>query len=134
MSALRPTAGRPRQPGHDLVRGSVRFSSEIIAWVAVAWALWPHSILLAILAVAVLIAFPAIFSTPGDRPGGDGPVAVPGIVTILHLVVQLAAAVVASWLVWPWWIAIAVTALCLAVIATEQPRWRALTRPRRPQR
>jgi len=34
----------------------------------------------------------------------------------------------AAWAIWPWWIAGPVTALCLVVIVTEQPRWRALTR------
>nr|WP_200933654.1 hypothetical protein [Arthrobacter sp. Leaf141] len=31
---------------------------------------------------------------------------------------------------WPSWIAVSVTALCLVVVVTEQPRWRALTKRR----
>lgn len=90
-------------------------------------ALRPHSILLAIAAVVALVGLPAVFTTPGDRPGGDGPVAVPGAVTILFVLLDLMAATVAAWAICPGWLAGAVTALCVVVIATEQPRWRALT-------
>jgi hypothetical protein len=112
----------------------VRFLAELIAWVATPWALWAFSIPLAILAVVVLIVPPAIFGTPGDRPGGNPPVAAPGIVTILFLVMNLAAATLAAWTIWPWWIALAVTVLCLAVPFTERARWRFLltARPTRP--
>ncbi len=115
------------KPGHDLLSGGLRFLTEIIAWVGAPWALWSHSIPLAVLSVVLLIGLPAVFSTPGDRPGGDGPVAVPGIVTILLLVLQLVVATAAAWVLWPSWIAAVVTVLCLAVVGTEQPRWRALT-------
>ncbi|GAB3285778.1 hypothetical protein [Kineosporia babensis] len=116
------------KPGHDYLSGGLRFLTELIAWVATPWALWSHSKVLAIGSVVLLIALPAIFSTPGDRPGGDGPVAVAGIVTIGLLVVQLVAATVATWVLAPTWLAVIVTVLCLLVVVTEQPRWRALTR------
>ena len=122
---LPPTTRRP--PGHDLVRGGLRALAELIAWVAAPLALWPHSIPLAIAAFLLLIGPPAIFTTPGDRPGGDGPVPAPGIVTILLVLAHLVAATVAAWALWPWWIAIAVTALCALTICTEQPRWQSLT-------
>ena len=129
MTDTNPARSPTRKPpGHDFVRGSFRFAAELIAMVATAWALWPVSIPLAIAAVLVLIGLPAIFSTPGDRPGGGGPVAVPGAVTILFVLIDLAAAIVAAWLVWPWWLAIAVTALCVVVIGTEQTRWKSLMR------
>lgn len=51
-------------------------------------------------------------------------------ITILILLVQLGAATVGAWVAWPWWAAVLVTALCLAVVVTEQPRWRSLTRDR----
>lgn len=116
------------KPGHDKVRGGLRFATELIAWVGAPWALWSHSILLAILADVLLIGLPAVFSTPGDRPGGDSPVAVPGIVTILLLVLQLVAAIASAWALWPTWIAVVVTLLCLVVPVSEQPRWRSLLR------
>jgi hypothetical protein len=117
-------------PGHTLLPGSLRFASEIVAWVATPWALWSWSIPLAILSVVVLIGLPAVFGTPGDRPGGRSPVAVPGIVTILLVLLQLVAATASAWIAWPAWVAVLVTLLCLAAVVTEQPRWRALLRTR----
>ena len=117
--------GRP--PGHDNLRGGFRVVAELIALTATPWALWHYSIPLAIAAVVVLIGLPAVFSTPGDRPGGDGPVDVSGFVTIGIVLLHLTAATVASWFIWPWWLATAVTALCIVVIGTEQTRWKALT-------
>jgi hypothetical protein len=111
-------------PGHGYASGGLRFLTELIAWVAVPWALWPHSIALAIGALVFLIGLPAVFSTPGDRPGGGTLVSVPGIVTILLVLMQLAAATAAAWALWPWWAAASVTVLCLIVPVTEQPRWR----------
>ena len=114
-------------PGHDPVSGGLRFLAEILAWVAAPWALWSHSVPLAITSVLVLIGLPAVFGTPGDRPGGDAPVAVPGGVTIVLVLIQLVAATAAAWVVWPPVIAAAVTVLCLVVLFTEQPRWRELS-------
>ncbi len=126
MTTTTPRPNRS-QPGHNDARAALRFLTELIAWVAVPWALWPHSIILAIAAVAVLIGLPAIFGTPGDRPGGDAPIAVPGIGTIALVLLQLAAATTAAWAIWPTWAAATVTILCLIVPITEQPRWHRLT-------
>lgn len=104
--------------------------TELIAWVGAPWALWSHSIALAVGAVVLLIGLPALFSTPGDRPGGRTPVSVPGIVTILLVLIQLVAATTAAWVIWPTWAAALVTVLCVIVLVTEQPRWRWLLRPR----
>ncbi|MBO9050864.1 hypothetical protein [Curtobacterium flaccumfaciens] len=121
------TATRPSRPvGHDPLRGGLRFLAELVAWVAVPWALWPHSPVLAIAAVLVLVVPPAVFGTPGDRPGGDPPVTAPGAVTIASVLAHLVGAVAAAWVLWPMAVAIAVTALCVAAVASEQPRWRAL--------
>ena len=113
--------------GHNDARGALRFLTELIAWVAAPWALWPHSPALAIAGVALLIGLPAVFATPGDRPGGGAVVAVPGKVTILLVLLQLIAATVAAWYLWPSWVAAVVTLVCLGVCVTEQPRWRRLT-------
>ena len=121
------TAARPSRPvGHDPLRGGLRFLTELVAWVAVPWALWPHSPVLAIAAVLVLVVPPAVFGTQGDRPGGDPPVATPGAVTIASVLAHLVGAVAAAWVLWPTAVAIVVTALCVAVVVSEQPRWRAL--------
>lgn len=126
MTSLHTHTTRRRPPGHDNLHGGVRFTAELIAMTATPIALWPHSIPLAIGTVMLLIGLPAVFSTPGDRPGGDGPIPVPGIVTILIVLVHLTAATIAAWTIWPWWIAIAVTVLCGIVIGTEQTRWKTL--------
>ncbi|MEU9017403.1 hypothetical protein [Actinomadura sp. NPDC048394] len=110
---------------------ALRFLAEIIAWVAAPWALAPHSIVLAVLADVVLIGLPTVFSTPGDKARVMVPV--PGAVTIGLVLLQLAAAVAASWAAWPVPVAIAVTVLCAAVVVFEQPRWRWLVR-RAPER
>ncbi|WP_333767273.1 hypothetical protein [Streptomyces sp. IBSBF 2435] len=115
-----------QRPGHDYVRGGMRFAGEVAAWVCTPWALWPYSVTLAICAVLLLIGLPAVFSTPGDRPGGDAPVAVPGIVTILLVVLQLVAAAASAWALRATWIAATVTVLCLVVPFAELPRWRVL--------
>ena len=126
------TAARPPRPvGHDPLRGGLRFLAELVAWVGVPWALWPHSPVLAITAVLVLVVPPAVFGTPGDRPGGDPPVAAPGAVTIVSVLAHLVGAVTAAWVLWPTTVAIAVTVLCVAVVVSEQPRWRALVRRER---
>ncbi|WIB34504.1 hypothetical protein [Curtobacterium sp. MCSS17_005] len=98
---------------------------------AIPWALWPHSPVLAIAAVLVLVVPPAVFGTPGDRPGGDPPVAAPGAVTIASVLAHLVGAVAAAWVLWPTAVAIVVTALSVAVVVSEQPRWRALVGRRR---
>jgi hypothetical protein len=103
----------------------LRFSTELIAWVATPWALAPYSIPLAVASVVVLIGLPSVFQTPGDKPRVV--VAVPGVVTILLVLLQLVAAVVASWVAWPVGVAAVVTVLAVACVVTEQPRWRWLS-------
>ncbi|PZE82171.1 hypothetical protein [Curtobacterium sp. MCBD17_032] len=120
--------------GHDPVRGGLRAGAELVAWVVVPWALWPHSIPLAIGAVLLLLVPPAVFSTPGDRPGGDAPIASHGVVTIVSVLAHLVGAVIAAWAIWPSSLAVVVTALCVTVVGTENPRWRSLLTWRRTPR
>lgn len=116
-------SGVTTQTSPDSRLGSgLRFATELVAWVATPWALWPHSVLLAIGSVVVLIGLPTIFQTPGDK--ARVVVAVPGVVTILLVLMQLVAAVVASWIAWPLVVAVVVTVLAVACVVTEQPRWR----------
>lgn len=104
-------------------RASVlRFATELVAWIATPWALWPHSWMLAVLAVLVLIGLPTVFSTPGDKANVIVPV--PGPVTILLVLLQLAAALVSAWWTWPVWAAVLVSLLAAATLVTERPRWR----------
>ena len=105
----------------------LRFTVELIAWTATPWALAPHSVVLAVLSVVVLIGLPTVFATPGDK--SQLLVAVPGAGTIALVVPQLAAAVVSSWPAWPAWpppVAVGVSVLALACAVAELPRWRGL--------
>ncbi|MFD9596397.1 hypothetical protein ACFWA9_27135 [Kitasatospora sp. NPDC059973] len=113
----------------DRVASALRFSTELVAWVATPWALADHSWLLATLSVLALIGLPTFFSTPGDK--ANVVVAVPGWATILLVLLQLAAAVVSSWLAWPAWVAALVTVLAAATLFTERRRWRWLVSARR---
>ncbi|MFC9397480.1 hypothetical protein ACFTWS_30595 [Streptomyces sp. NPDC057027] len=110
-------SGRP----DDRTASALRFATELIAWVATPWALADRSWLLAALSVVVLIGLPTLFSTPGDK--ANVIVAVPGRVTILLVALQLAAAVISSWLAWPVWAAVPATALAAATVVTERRRW-----------
>jgi hypothetical protein len=117
-------ADSPNRPGPASV---LRFLTELIAWIATPWALQRVSWWLAAAAVLLLIGLPSVFGTPGDKPS-DPPVAVPGAVTILLVLLQLVAASVAAWFAWPWWLAVPVTGLAIATVILEQPRWRWLRR------
>ena len=109
-------------------RASVlRFGTELVAWVATPWALAGHSVLLAVVSVLLLIGLPTVFGTPGDK-NGPAVVPVPGVVTILLVVLQLVAAVLSAWTVWPPAAAGAVSLLAAATVVTELPRWRRLFR------
>ncbi|GGZ03275.1 hypothetical protein [Streptomyces poonensis] len=109
----------------DRTASVLRFTVELIAWAATPWALADRSWLLAALSVVLLIGLPTCFSTPGDK--AHVIIAVPGWVTILLVLLQLAAAVASSWLAWPAWAAGPVTLLAAATLVTERRRWRWLS-------
>ncbi|MFE2530543.1 hypothetical protein [Streptomyces sp. NPDC059371] len=111
-------SGRP----DDRIPSVLRFTTEIVAWVATPWALSDRSWLLAVASVVLLIGLPTVFSTPGDKANVVVPV--PGWATVLLVLLQLVAAVVFSWLAWPAWAAVLVTVLAAATCVTEGRRWR----------
>jgi hypothetical protein len=106
----------------DRIPSVLRFAAELVAWVAAPWALSTYSWLLAVLAVVVLVGLPTVFSTPGDKAQVIVPVS--GTVTILLVLLQLAAAVIAAWSVWPVYAAVLVSLLVAATLVTERQRWR----------
>nr|WSX72438.1 hypothetical protein OH826_00260 [Streptomyces sp. NBC_00899]WSX81492.1 hypothetical protein OH826_51235 [Streptomyces sp. NBC_00899] len=112
MASIRPD---------DRAASALRFATELVAWVATPWALAGHSWLLAALSVVALIGLPTLFSTPGDK--ANVIIAVPGWATILLVLLQLAAAVVSSWLAWPPGAAVPATLLAGATLLTERQRW-----------
>lgn len=114
----------PTPPGRpdDRTASALRFATELVAWVATPWLLADRSWLLAVLSLVILIGLPTLFSTPADKANVIIPV--PGAVTVLLVLLQLAAAVISSWLLWPAWAAAAVSLLAAATLVTERPRWR----------
>ena len=106
------------------MRSAVRFLAEIFAWVLTPWALAPHSVVLDVVAVVLLIGIPTVFGTPGDRPNVMVPV--PGPVTIAINCLEFAAAVVAAWFAWPVWAAISVTVVVIVAAGLQVDRWRRL--------
>ncbi|MEV6067614.1 hypothetical protein AB0L82_13750 [Nocardia sp. NPDC052001] len=119
---LDPATVSPNLTDRGRIPSVLRFTTELIAWVATPWALAEHSVVLAVLSVIVLIGLPTVFSTPGDKKQTLIPV--PGIATIALVVLQLAAAVISSWLAWQSWLAILVSVLALLTVLAELPRWR----------
>jgi hypothetical protein len=117
-TALEPAAERP----DDRAASVLRFATELVAGVATPWALAGRSWLLAAVSVALLIGLPTLFSTPGDK--NSAIIAVPGWATVLLVLLQLAAAVTASWVVWPVWAAVPVSVLAAATLVAERGRWR----------
>ncbi|WP_329115425.1 hypothetical protein [Streptomyces sp. NBC_01465] len=106
----------------DRLASVLRFTTELVAWVATPWALSTYSWPLAVVAVVVLIGLPTVFSTPGDKKQVIVPV--PGTVTILLVLLQLTAAVVSAWSAWPVQAAVLVSLLTAATLVTERRRWR----------
>ncbi|WP_329288731.1 hypothetical protein [Streptomyces pseudovenezuelae] len=106
----------------DRIASVLRFAAELVAWVATPWALSTYSWLLAVLSVVVLIGLPTVFSTPGDKRQVIIPVS--GAVTILLVLLQLAAATVSAWVVWPVYAAVLVSLLVSVTLLTERHRWR----------
>ncbi|MCU1643863.1 MAG: hypothetical protein JWN03_4138 [Nocardia sp.] len=101
----------------------LRFSTELIAWIAAPWAVADRSsVLLALIVFVVLLGLPTVFGTVGDKK--QVMVASPGWVTIALVVLLIAAAVWGAWLVWPVWAAILVSVLAAAAVIAEIPRWR----------
>ncbi|MGW5093339.1 hypothetical protein ACWEQ1_01765 [Streptomyces nodosus] len=114
----------------DRIASVLRFAAELVAWVATPWALSTYSWPLAVLAVVVLIGLPTVFSTPGDKTQVIIPVL--GRVTILLVLLQLAAAVIAAWSAWPGYAAMLGSLLVATTLVTERHRWRwLLSRDRR---
>lgn len=111
-------------PYDTYASGSLRFAMELVAWIAGPWAAaeLADSRWIAVPALMVLLALPAVFSTPGDKH--QVIVATPGPVRLLIELVLIAVAVGGAWIVWPVWLAIAVTLAGIASLVTGWARMR----------
>ncbi len=119
---LDPATVSPNLTARGRIPSILRFSTELIAWIATPWALAAYSPVLAVAAVVLLIGLPTLFATPGDKKQTLIPV--PGTVTIALVVLQLSAALISSWLAWYPWLAILVTILTIGTVPAEFPRWK----------
>ena len=108
------------------VSSGLRFSVEVIAWVAGPWAATEVSPWLAIPVVLVLIGLPSVFSTEGDKK--QVVVATPGPARVLIELILHAVAIAAPWVVWPAWLATVTTLTTVTALATGAPRLRWLLR------
>jgi hypothetical protein len=100
----------------------LRFLTEISAWAAIGTAFAQVSLVLAIAVVLACVALPTVYATPGDKPHVTIPVR--GWVTLVILAGTMAGGVSAAWIAWPWWGAVALSALTVASVIAELPRWR----------
>ena len=110
---------------HDTASSSsTRFLIELAAWVAGPWAAasLAGSRWVAVPVALVLVAVPAVFSTPGDK--NQIVVPTPGPTRVLIEVVLLVAAIGAAALVWPWWAALIVALVGIAMLVTGRNRLR----------
>lgn len=117
-------AGPGPSPYDTYASGGLRFVVELLAWIAGPWAVaeiagsgWA-----AMPAAVILLALPAIFSTPGDKEqvvvAIDGPI---------RLVIELALSTVAvagAWIAWPQWLAVPTTLVVAAALITGRRRAR----------
>ncbi|MDA1362369.1 hypothetical protein O1R50_22280 [Glycomyces luteolus] len=100
----------------------LRFATEAGAWAAIGMAFAQISLPLAISVVLASVAVPTVYATPGDKPQALIPV--PGWVTIAILAATMVGGIVAAWIAWPLWGAAALSALTIASLVAELPRWR----------
>jgi hypothetical protein len=84
---------------HDTpLSSSLRFLSELVAWVAGPWAAAICSKWLVLPALILLIGLPSVFSTPNDK--NKVVVATPGTIRVAIEFLLYAVAVIAPWFVW----------------------------------
>lgn len=129
MTSLGDAVDRGEMSPYDTAAsGALRFVMEIVAWVAGPWAAaeLSGSGWMAIPALAVLLALPALFNTPGDKK--QIPIRTPGPIRMVIEFFLIAVAVAAAWIVWPEWAGYAVSATALAAIVTGMRRYRWLAR------
>ena len=96
---------------HDTpVSSSLRFLSELIAWVAGAWAASTLTNWLVLPVLVVLVGLPAVFSTQNDKR--QVVIATPGPIRVAIELLLYAVAALAPWMIWPQ----VVSAGCVAIV------------------
>ena len=111
---------RIKHPFDTPLSASLRFGTELIAWVAGPWAAGTYSGWLIVPVLVLLVGLPALFSTAGDK--NVIVVATPGPARVLIELVVYATALLAPWLVWPQPVSFATSLVVVASVATGIPR------------
>ena len=113
-------------PYDTAASATTRFALELVAWSAgpIAVHRVTGSLPLAGLALAALLAVPALFNTPGDKHQ-EGPIDTPGRARLAIEVGLSAVAVGAAALVWPAPVAagVAATAVAAVISGARRARW-----------
>ena len=109
-------------PYDTVLSGGSRFGVEVIAWVAGPWAAAQINVWLAIPVAIVLIAIPAIFSTPGDKK--QVVVATSGPKRVRIEFSLQAVALAGAWVAWPAWLAVPCTVVVAVALFSGVPRTR----------
>ncbi len=113
--------GDTAHPFDTTLSAGLRFSVEVIAWVAGPWMAFTWSVWALFPVLAILVALPATFSTPGDK--NTILVPTPGPIRIFIELLLYAVAAVAPWFVWPGWLAITSGLIVALSIALGFPRF-----------
>jgi hypothetical protein len=113
---------RFENPTDTIASAGLRFSVEVLAWVAGPWAAGSASTWLIAPTAVVLIGLVGIFSTPGDKT--KIVVATPGPARLAIELALHAVVAVAPWFIWPQWAAIACVAIAVGSLAAGIPRTR----------
>ena len=108
-------------PCDTVASASLRFLSEIIAWVAGPWAIGLFSKWLVLPALIVLVALPAVFSTHNDKR--NVVVSTPGPIRIVLELLLYSVAIVAPWFVWPAALSGLAAGIAVASLAAGIPRF-----------
>jgi hypothetical protein len=121
MILMSPTPKQFHHPHDTFLSASLRFVTELIAWISGPWALALVSNWLIFPAIIVLVGLPSVFSTPNDKHkiiiSTPGPVRV-GLELLLYAV-----AAVAPWYVWPIQVSGILTGFVVLSLVTGFPRF-----------
>lgn len=107
-------------PYDNVLSASLRFTTELIAWVAGPWAAGNISNWLIVPAILILVGLPATFSTINDKRQVIVPT--PGPVRVLIEVFLYAVAASAPWFIWPHTAVVATTTVVIFAIVLGYPR------------
>ncbi|MDJ0758113.1 MAG: hypothetical protein QNJ19_01885 [Woeseiaceae bacterium] len=109
-----------RHPYDTPLSAGLRFSVELIAWIAGPWAAALASVWLIIPVAVTLVGLPAVFSTPGDKRNVI--VATPGPVRVVIELLLYSVAAFAPWFVWSEGMAAAASGVVVVSAVLGMPR------------